>query len=222
MSIQSASPATRQRTRRSSFLGTASKWSPTAPHYQERAPLVRRRSAERQKGRPAANHPRRGSSGCGRYRHNAERAVRIPRKKQPPTAAKANGEANGADWSNFSLGGLIDHDTCASSAMSLLKSGMNDGATVNFLRQNITSLKGIVIPELTGLRGLAVRRACSLPKSTYPVFRIVPLGCYVVRAACQRLVSRQSAARYFSVSLMPARDRTRSRCDRAAADQAVR
>jgi hypothetical protein len=64
------------------------------------------------------------------------------RKEEPKTKAKAGNGSDGADWTGF-LGNLIDHDEMAAFAMSLLRSGMNDGAAVNFLRAAVAGLKDV-------------------------------------------------------------------------------
>jgi hypothetical protein len=64
-------------------------------------------------------------------------------EKQQQTKTKTDDTTDGVDWSVLSSGALIDHDTCVSVAMSLLKAEMSDGAVVNLLRQNITALKGV-------------------------------------------------------------------------------
>ena len=66
---------------------------------------------------------------------------RLPEK---PKAAKHGGQGNGgaADWGQY-LENLADHDTLAAFGMALLRSGMSDGAAVNFLRGQVGGLVNI-------------------------------------------------------------------------------
>jgi hypothetical protein len=56
---------------------------------------------------------------------------------------KPNGQDGGpADWSGL-LGNLIEHDALAAYVMSLLKTGMNDGACVNLARDQVRALQNV-------------------------------------------------------------------------------
>jgi hypothetical protein len=61
---------------------------------------------------------------------------------QTSSRAKDPNEPRPADWS-FTPDDLIDHDRLAALAMRLLKSGMNAGAVVNFLRASVEALDGV-------------------------------------------------------------------------------
>ena len=62
------------------------------------------------------------------------------RLKEKPKPKDQNGQGNGsADWTEY-LANLGDHDKLAGFAMALLRSGMSDGAAVNFLRTNVQAL----------------------------------------------------------------------------------
>ena len=66
------------------------------------------------------------------------------RGQERPKARRRDGQGSGGatDWSGY-LGNLHDHDTLAAFAMALVRSGMPDGAAVNFLRGLVTDLKDI-------------------------------------------------------------------------------
>jgi hypothetical protein len=63
-------------------------------------------------------------------------------KPAKATGNGADGETGPADWS-FTRDDLIDHDRLAALAMRLVKSGLNAGAAVNFLRSAIAGLAGV-------------------------------------------------------------------------------
>jgi Bifunctional DNA primase/polymerase, N-terminal len=64
------------------------------------------------------------------------------RVKEKPKPKARNGQGNGgADWSEY-LANLEDHEKLAGFAMALLRSGMSDGAVVNFLRTHVQALAG--------------------------------------------------------------------------------
>ena len=65
-----------------------------------------------------------------------EFSYRLPQKR---AAAPANGIDEPADW----VVDFADHDATAALSMKLLKSGMRDGAAVNFLRAGVDSLANI-------------------------------------------------------------------------------
>jgi 8-oxo-dGTP pyrophosphatase MutT (NUDIX family) len=65
------------------------------------------------------------------------------RKRSTGAATVNSGQSNGrTDWSQF-FDNLIDHDQLTAFAMALLRSGMNDGATVNFLRDAVADLQNV-------------------------------------------------------------------------------
>jgi hypothetical protein len=65
------------------------------------------------------------------------------RRPEKAKKAKTDGQGNGAaDWGEY-LANLADHDTLAAFAMALLRSGMSDGATTNFLRTQVEALTNI-------------------------------------------------------------------------------
>jgi hypothetical protein len=55
---------------------------------------------------------------------------------------KQNGGSDRTDWGGF-FDNLIDHDELARFAMSLLRSGMGDGAAINFLRDAVERLENV-------------------------------------------------------------------------------
>ena len=65
---------------------------------------------------------------------------RLPQRRAALPASSAQG--NGADWSQY-FANLSDHDDLARLAMALLRSGMNDGAAVNFLRGAVDGLVNV-------------------------------------------------------------------------------
>jgi hypothetical protein len=67
---------------------------------------------------------------------------RSPATKPRAGAGADDGEPRPADWS-FTPDDLIDHDRLAALAMRLVRSGMNAGACVNFLRANVEALANI-------------------------------------------------------------------------------
>lgn len=66
------------------------------------------------------------------------------RGQEHPKARRRDGQGSGGatDWSGY-LGNLHDHDTLVAFAMALVRSGMADGAAVNFLRSQVANLEGI-------------------------------------------------------------------------------
>ena len=66
------------------------------------------------------------------------------RGQEHPKARRRDGQGSGGatDWSSY-LGNLHDHDTLVAFAMALVRSGMADGAAVNFLRSQVANLEGI-------------------------------------------------------------------------------
>jgi hypothetical protein len=63
------------------------------------------------------------------------------RRKTKDKPKSGNG-GYGADWDSF-FNNTIDHDQLVASAMALLRSGMSDGAVVNFLRAAVRSLNDV-------------------------------------------------------------------------------
>jgi hypothetical protein len=63
------------------------------------------------------------------------------RKEKPKANAKANGDGDSrsADW----ICDFADHDSLAALAMKLIKSGMNAGAVVNYLRAQVEGLTNV-------------------------------------------------------------------------------
>jgi hypothetical protein len=59
-----------------------------------------------------------------------------------PQKRAHDGKDGGADWSQY-LANLADHDDLTAFAMALLRSGMSDGAVVNFLRSAVAGLQGV-------------------------------------------------------------------------------
>ena len=65
---------------------------------------------------------------------------------RPKAKTKANKATNGAGQGDLMAGWAVDfanHDALAALAMKLLKSGMNDGAAVNFLRSGVSGLANV-------------------------------------------------------------------------------
>jgi hypothetical protein len=63
------------------------------------------------------------------------------REHEPPKARTKARKEGKADWSGF-LSNIIEHDNLVKLAMSLLTSGMNEGAVVNFLRDAVERIEG--------------------------------------------------------------------------------
>jgi bifunctional DNA primase/polymerase-like protein len=66
---------------------------------------------------------------------------RLPERRAVSTADSVQGNG-GADWSQY-FANLSDHDELTGLAMSLLRSGMNDGPAVNFLRCAVGGLANV-------------------------------------------------------------------------------
>ena len=68
-----------------------------------------------------------------------------PEAKAQPKGNAGNGNGT-ADWSRY-LDSLHDHDTLTAFAMALVRSGMSDGAAVNFLRSDVAALEDIDVGQ---------------------------------------------------------------------------
>jgi hypothetical protein len=73
-----------------------------------------------------------------------EAAIAVLEAVAPPEAAKPErqDDAGPADW-RFAPDDLLDHDKLAALAMRLVRSGMDKGACVNLLKQNVFVLTGV-------------------------------------------------------------------------------
>ena len=66
---------------------------------------------------------------------------RLPQRRAKSTVDSVQGNG-GADWSQY-FANLSDHDELTGLAMSMLRSGMHDGAAVNFLRAAVGGLANV-------------------------------------------------------------------------------
>jgi hypothetical protein len=121
---------------------------------------------------------------------------------RPKAKTKANKAANGAGQGDLMAGWQIDfanHDALAALTMKLLKSGMNDGAAVNFLRAGVGGLANVdedrKARRLKEIPAMVASGRAKLDDEAAPQREATAVGpwSYAERATIARLADGDSA-----------------------------